>query len=126
MGTFLFLNRKSAVIKRNVPFYFSNGQGMIEYAILLVVVIYAFVAMRVYMQRGIQAVLRVASDEVGQQVDSFEDADKGAMTDSVSIGDVAEAARNREFLDGTFRKDHDLALTGISLSTSQLQSPKAE
>jgi len=45
----------------------------LEYVIVVGVVIVALVAMQVYMKRGIQAVIKVAADELGEQENSETD-----------------------------------------------------
>jgi len=125
MGTFLFLNRKNAVIKkRNVPICFSNGQGIIEYVILIAVVSAALLGMQVYMQRGIQAVARIASDEVGSQVDSLEDADKSANTTSGTEEYSTGTTRSRELLGGIKRTDFDQASDSVSTGFSESTQDK--
>jgi uncharacterized protein (UPF0333 family) len=44
-----------------------KGQGTLEYAIIIVVVIGALIAMQWYMKGGYQGRLRAASDDMGEQ-----------------------------------------------------------
>ena len=44
-----------------------RGQSTLEYAILIVVVIGAFLAMQQYIKRGLQGRLKSAADDVGDQ-----------------------------------------------------------
>ncbi len=44
-----------------------RGQSVFEYVVLLVLVVAALVAMRIYMKRGIAGGLRQAVDSVGEQ-----------------------------------------------------------
>ena len=43
------------------------GQGILEYALILGVVIAALVAMQFYIKRGIQAATKVVADQLGDQ-----------------------------------------------------------
>lgn len=44
-----------------------RGQSTLEYAVLIVVIIAALVAMQVYLKRGIQGRMRESTDQIGQQ-----------------------------------------------------------
>ncbi len=44
-----------------------RGQSTLEYAVLIVVIIAALVAMQVYLKRGIQGRMRESSDQIGDQ-----------------------------------------------------------
>jgi hypothetical protein len=44
-----------------------RGQATIEFAVLLVVVIAAFLVMQIYMKRGISGKIRESTDRVGEQ-----------------------------------------------------------
>jgi hypothetical protein len=46
---------------------FRKGQGTLEYAIVIVVVVGALIAMQWYMKGGYQGKLRAASDDMGEQ-----------------------------------------------------------
>ena len=46
---------------------FKKGQGTLEYAVIIVVVVGALVAMQWYIKRGYQGKLRQATDEMGEQ-----------------------------------------------------------
>lgn len=43
------------------------GQSTLEYAVVIVIVIAAALAMQIYMKRGIQGKLRAATDDIGGQ-----------------------------------------------------------
>jgi Flp pilus assembly pilin Flp len=45
----------------------SKGQSTLEYAVLIVVIIAALIAMQVYLKRGVQGRMRESSDQIGQQ-----------------------------------------------------------
>ena len=125
MGTFLFFNRKITVRKkRSVPFHFSNGQGIVDYVILILIVSAALLGMRVYMQRGIQAVVSIAADEVGSQVDSLEDADQAASTDSISQEESTGNIRAREFVGGIKRTDFDQVSDNVAQGFSESEQDK--
>lgn len=42
-----------------------NGQSTLEYAVLIVVIIAALIAMQTYLKRGIQGRMRESSDQIG-------------------------------------------------------------
>ncbi len=44
-----------------------KGQGTLEYAIIIAVVVAALIAMQVYIKRGLQGKLKQSSDEIGEQ-----------------------------------------------------------
>ncbi len=44
-----------------------KGQSTLEYAVLIVVIIAALIAMQVYLKRGIQGRMRESSDQIGEQ-----------------------------------------------------------
>ena len=44
-----------------------RGQSTLEYAVLIVVIIAALIAMQVYIKRGVQGRLRESSDQIGEQ-----------------------------------------------------------
>jgi Flp pilus assembly pilin Flp len=43
------------------------GQSTLEYAVLIVVIIAALIAVQVYLKRGIQGRMRQSSDQIGEQ-----------------------------------------------------------
>lgn len=43
------------------------GQSTLEYAVLIVVIIAALVAMQVYLKRGVQGRMRESADQIGEQ-----------------------------------------------------------
>ena len=46
-----------------------RGQSIVEYAIMIVVVVIALLAVNLYMKRGIQGRLRESTDQIGRQFD---------------------------------------------------------
>lgn len=44
-----------------------KGQSTLEYAVLIVVIIAALIAVQVYLKRGIQGRIRQSSDQIGEQ-----------------------------------------------------------
>jgi len=44
-----------------------KGQSTLEYAVLIVVIIVALIAMQTYLKRGIQGRVRESSDQIGEQ-----------------------------------------------------------
>lgn len=51
-------------------FHSKEGQTVLETAILFVILVFAFIAMQVYLKRGIQGRLRSSADSIGEQYDS--------------------------------------------------------
>lgn len=47
------------------------GQALAEYALVLAVVMAALLAIRTYLKRGIQATVKIAADEIGEQRDGL-------------------------------------------------------
>ena len=82
---------------------FLAGQGVLEYVIILGVVVIALAAMSLYFRRGIQAVVKVAADEAGNQKDA-EDINPitGIMTSS-AINRQTSATQSSRVLKGGSR-----------------------
>lgn len=47
-----------------------KGQSTLEYAVVIVVVVAALLAMQIYMKRGVQGKLRESTDSIGEQFDA--------------------------------------------------------
>ncbi len=60
----------------------NKGQSTIEYAIIIGLVVAGLTAMQVYIKRGIQATIRVAADELGNQEDAETNPQQGTPADS--------------------------------------------
>ena len=70
---------------------FKKGQSILEYAILIVVVVGALLAMQWYMKGGYQGRLRSASDDIGEQysptrVQTTSTATSSSTTNEVTSG----------------------------------------
>ncbi len=90
-----------------------SGQSIAEYVILIAIVSAVLVGMQVYMKRGIQAVVRVAADQVGSQEDANETAKDGVWIDESSqTGSSSGVTRKRSFVDGSYRTDVNQASQG--------------
>lgn len=62
----------------------NKGQAIFEYAVILAIVALALGMMQVYLRRGIQAGIKIAADELGQQEGSVElDPTKGTTQTSL-------------------------------------------
>lgn len=57
----------------------TKAQSIIEYVILLVVIGAALSAMQLYFRRGIQAAVKLAADEVGNQADGVAETDYSSL-----------------------------------------------
>ena len=73
-----------------------NGQSVLEYIILIVIVIAALLTLQVYMKRGLQGRLKQATDDIGDQYTTAKDANyikvkhKTTNAWSNNIGGVSE------------------------------------
>lgn len=47
-----------------------KGQGTLEYAMIIAVVVGALIAMQIYMKRGMEGRMRQAADEIGRQFEA--------------------------------------------------------
>jgi hypothetical protein len=104
------LTKSEKTMENKKLHHFSHGQSLAEYVIIIATVSAAlFIGMQIYVQRGIQAAIRVAADQAGRQQDSLEDADTGA---NVSGGDTSSSSgttRMRTLLGGSLTTDTDEA-----------------
>lgn len=82
-----------------------KAQALIEYAMVIVVVSAAFMAINGYMKRGIQAQIRISADELGKQEESEElDIIKGRLEVSGQrMKSEAPSQRKREYAGGRQR-----------------------
>lgn len=84
-----------------------KAQALIEYAMVIGVVSAAFVAINVYMKRGIQAQIRISADELGRQERSEEfDIIKGlSLVSGQRMKSEAPGQKKQEFEGGRQRED---------------------
>jgi len=68
-----------------------NGQSTLEYALIIAVVIAAFLAINAYMKRGIQGKLRESIDEIGEQYSA------GYTTSNYTIKQEGDIKTKEEF-----------------------------
>jgi uncharacterized protein (UPF0333 family) len=47
-----------------------KAQSTLEYAVLIAIIVAAFLTMQIYMKRGVQGKLRSAADQIGDQFDA--------------------------------------------------------
>ena len=59
----------------------TKGQTMIEYTMVVGIIVLIMLAMGPMLKRGIQSLVRVVADQVGNQQDSDQDADKTGHLD---------------------------------------------
>lgn len=50
----------------------NKGQSTLEYAVIIVVVAAALLAMQIYMKRGVQGKMRESTDSIGEQFDAVD------------------------------------------------------
>ncbi len=95
----------------------SKAQSLTEYALFLGVVGMAFITLQVYMKRGIQAVIKVAADEVGTQEDPLEDSLINKQSDSIidTTSDNSQVSRASE--GGSQGKEFNYSSTSTGEST---------
>ena len=85
------IKKRAAEDKKNI----FSGQSTIEMAILLMVVVFAMVAMQTYLKRGIQGKLRSDIDQVGSQYDF------GATTSESTTAHVSNVTTTTTSAPGT-------------------------
>lgn len=96
-----------------------KAQSILEYAIVLGIVAIALSAMSLYFRRGIQAVVKVAADEAGNQKDAEEiDPLKGIKTSSAINRQVQVTQRSRILKDNSRISDSSATATATGTSTS--------
>lgn len=104
----------------------SKAQSISEYVILFGIITAALLGMQVYMKRGIQAVIKVAADEIGLQQDAEEiDPVKGRISNSninIKVTDATE--RKRSFEAG--RQQIDIDRTSSTKGSSTYISEREE
>ncbi len=69
-----FLTRKHLLFRR--------GQSISEYMFVFGLVAVTLISMQIYMKRGIQAVVKVATDELGGQQAEETDPEKGTLSNT--------------------------------------------
>ncbi len=76
-----------------LTFRHKYGQVVFEFAIILAIVAVALAMMQLYLRRGIQAGIKIAADELGQQSGSVElDMEAGTVSESLTRMD-SESSR---------------------------------
>ena len=96
---------------------FLAGQGVLEYVIMLGIVVIALAAMSLYFRRGIQAVVKVAADEAGNQKDAEDiNPTTGIKTSSTINRQTSVTQRNRILKGGS--RVSDINTTTASTGTS--------
>lgn len=99
----------------------NKGQSIMEYAIIISIVVIALSAMRVYVQRGIQATIKVAADQLGAQQDAEDDIEKGTQRNSKINTKTASTQRVRLSEDGSRRTDIDKTTISSGWETSYIE-----
>ena len=94
------------------------AQSISEYILVIGIVTAAFVAMQAYVKRGIQAVIKVGADQVGDQQRAEEtDPQKGAKTSSKTRS-ISEGTTTLEsFLGGSQKTTQESASTTTGNTT---------
>ncbi len=78
---------KTMVSKRGLCLFWDRAQATFEYAIILAIVAAALTTMQVYFKRGIQAGIKICSDELGEQnkgIGQKIDLESGIITPALS------------------------------------------
>lgn len=84
------------------------GQTTTEYVILIGIVMAALLSMQVYMKRGMQAMIKVAADQMGKQEDAEEiDPQKGTKRDSQIKTETTGTERLQVFKTGKQQLDSE-------------------
>ena len=96
-----------------------SSQSILEYAILVVLITIALMAMSLYFRRGIQSVIKIAADEAGNQKEA-EDIDplKGIKASSIITRHIETAQRKRVLEGGSQISDLNMVATSSGSSTS--------
>ena len=82
----------------------NNGQSTLEYTIFIIILMGAFLAMQIYIKRGVQGRWKAAVDDLGDQYDPrFADTNKR----HVIISNIETSIRVEDGIGGlfTFRED---------------------
>ena len=103
-----------------------KSQSVIEYALLLALIGAALAGMQVYMKRGLQGVVKVATDQLGPQQYQFQQANpngsgilfRNGQTDSISNSARQGTVRTIVSEGGSERKEIDTTEDIISSSSS--------
>lgn len=105
--------------------YFTRGQHIIEYALLLTTIAMAFSAMFIYGKRGLQGVIRQASDSyLGPQKDSLANASyltpTGTFLGNSEMESTSDAWQSANIIDGNIyiATTSSSASSGNSVSVS--------
>lgn len=79
----------------------SKAQSISEYVLVIGIVSIALISMQAYMKRGVQAVIKVASDQAGNQSAEEIDVQKGTKTDSQITTLNQDSERLQSFVGGS-------------------------
>jgi hypothetical protein len=99
-----------------------RAQGILEYVVILGIVATALMAMSLYFRRGIQAAVKVATDEMGGQSDAETDPNKGTTTDSTAASGSSVKHTLQTSVGGSFSDQIDSTRSVVSSSTSVSKS----
>ena len=72
----------------------TKGQSTLEYAVLIIVIIAALIAMQVYLKRGIQGRMRESSDQIGEQFSPGYTTSDRNVTTYAQTHDTADAYKS--------------------------------
>ena len=104
-----------------------SAQSIPEYAVFLGVIVLAFIAMQTYIKRGLQGVVKVATDEIGLQkdsarVDPLRPEDIGELSSSQGTVDYERSDTTSHFEGGSVLKTYGSTDTGWSTSTHKTKT----
>lgn len=72
-----------------------KGQSTLEYAVIIVVVAAALLAMQIYMKRGVQGKMRESADSIGEQFDAVKTvANFTSEHTGTTVQEIASGATN--------------------------------
>ncbi len=103
----------------------TNGQTLVEYVILISIVAAAFVAMSPYMKRGIQAVIKVTSDQLAPQKNSDISIDpkkRGYLLQSLTAmgfakdKELRESYTSKEYIYNELEATHSSSATALGVT----------
>ncbi|MFA5039183.1 MAG: hypothetical protein WC732_05845 [Candidatus Omnitrophota bacterium] len=103
-----------------------QGQGTLEMAVLIVVIIFAFIAMQTYMKRGIQGRLRASVDSIGEQYDP-ERTTSDFSTTRVSNVTTRSTSEERQFeVEGSYGGQYENRVITVSDSQTHYDNTSRE
>ncbi len=103
-----------------------RAASMLEYALMVSIIIAAITGMRLYMQRGIQRVIKVAADDLGAPAQQYFRQTRNVVVDSQLWGAAEEGLIEYAAVGGGSMTNTTLSSNTILLEDSGSVSPAQE